>query len=196
MDSSRLPVSIAASPGLRDRALGIVATASLLAMLYFARDVLVPITLAFILSLLIAPLVRRLRHYGFGQTWSVMAAVLLLAICFGAFATVIGSQLVRMADSLPQYEQTIQTAFQEVSDGLAARGTYDDQLAALQRFKDAQQRRLELATARYRQGEDSYLNVLLAQQDLYGVQQSRLQAEFNSLSSRISLYQALGGGWK
>jgi outer membrane protein TolC len=37
---------------------------------------------------------------------------------------------------------------------------------------------------------------LLAQQDLYGVQQSRLQAEFNSLSSRISLYQALGGGWK
>jgi predicted PurR-regulated permease PerM len=107
MDSSRLPDSIAASHGLRDRALGIVATASLLAMLYFARDVLVPITLAFILSLLIAPLVRRLRHYGFGQTWSVMAAVLLLAICFGAFATVIGSQLVRMADSLPQYEQTI-----------------------------------------------------------------------------------------
>jgi multidrug efflux system outer membrane protein len=61
---------------------------------------------------------------------------------------------------------------------------------------NTQQRRLELATARYRQGEDSYLNVLLAQQDLYGVQQSRLQALFNSLSSQISLYQALGGGWQ
>jgi predicted PurR-regulated permease PerM len=95
------------SSGIRDRALGIVATAALLAMLYFARDVLVPITLAFILSLLIAPLVRRLRRLGLGQTWSVMAAVMLLAIVFGAVATVIGSQLVRMADSLPEYEQTI-----------------------------------------------------------------------------------------
>jgi multidrug efflux system outer membrane protein len=61
---------------------------------------------------------------------------------------------------------------------------------------NTQQRRFELATARYRQGEDSYLNVLLAQQDLYGVQQSRLQAQFNSLSSQVSLYRALGGGWK
>jgi predicted PurR-regulated permease PerM len=107
MESTGPTVSVAASSVVRDRALGIVATAALLAMLYFARDVLVPIALAFILSLLIAPLVRRLRRVGFGQTWSVLAAVLLLAICFGAFATVIGSQLVRMADSLPQYEKTI-----------------------------------------------------------------------------------------
>jgi predicted PurR-regulated permease PerM len=107
MDSTGPTVSGAGSSAVRDRALGIIATAAFLAMLYFARDVLVPITLAFILSLLIAPLVRRLRRFGFGQTWSVMAAVLLLAVCFGAFATVIGSQLVRMADSLPQYEKTI-----------------------------------------------------------------------------------------
>ncbi len=107
MDSPSPTVSSATNSALRDRTLGIIATAALLAMLYFARDVLVPITLAFILSLLIAPLVRRLRRVGLNQTWSVMAAVLLLAVCFGAFATVIGSQLVRMADSLPQYEKTI-----------------------------------------------------------------------------------------
>jgi predicted PurR-regulated permease PerM len=91
----------------RDRALAIVATGALLAMLYFARDVLVPITLAFILSLLIAPLVRQLRRFGLGQTGSVMVAVLLLAMGFGGIATMIGAQLVRMADSLPQYEKTI-----------------------------------------------------------------------------------------
>ena len=44
-------------PLLRDRALGIVATGTILAILYFAREVLVPITLAVILSLLISPLV-------------------------------------------------------------------------------------------------------------------------------------------
>lgn len=85
--------------------MGIIATAALLGMLYFARDILVPITLAFILSLLIAPLVRALRRFGIGQTWSVLAAVLMLSLSFGAFATVIGSQLVRMAANLPKYRE-------------------------------------------------------------------------------------------
>jgi predicted PurR-regulated permease PerM len=92
----------------RDRALGIIATATLLALLYFARDVLVPITLAFILSLLIAPLVRALRRIGLGQTLSVLAAVFVLALSVGAIAGVIGSQLVHMAASLPQYERTLE----------------------------------------------------------------------------------------
>jgi predicted PurR-regulated permease PerM len=94
-------------PLIRDRALGIIATATLLALLYFARDVLVPITLAIILSLLIAPLVRALRRLGLGQTLSVLAAVLVLAVSFGAIAGVIGSQLIHMADSLPKYERTL-----------------------------------------------------------------------------------------
>jgi len=93
--------------GIRDRALGIMATATLLALLYFARDVLVPITLAFILSLLVAPWVRGMRRLGLNQTFSVLAAVLLLAAAVAFVATVIGTQVVRMAASLPQYEKTI-----------------------------------------------------------------------------------------
>jgi len=94
------------------------------------------------------------------------------------------------------YEKAIQTAFREVADALIAHSTYATQVQVESDASNTQQRRFELATARYRQGEDSYLNVLLAQQDLYGVQQSRLQAQFNSLSSQVSLYRALGGGWK
>ncbi len=93
-----------------------MATATLLALLYFARDVLVPITLAFILSLLVAPLVRGLRRFGLNQTFAVLAAVLVLGASFGAVATVIGSQLVRMAGSLPQYEKTIRLKL-ETLDG-------------------------------------------------------------------------------
>ena len=107
-------------PTLRDRALGIMATATLLAVLYFARDVLVPITLAFILSLLIAPLVRALRHIGLGQTVSVLAAVIVLALSFGAIGGVIGSQLVGMAGSLPQYERTLEVKL-ETLDRLTVR---------------------------------------------------------------------------
>ena len=75
MDS---PVSSVPNPSPlanRERALGIVATVSILALLYFARSVLVPITLAIILSLLIAPLVRVLRRLHLGQTLSVLADV-------------------------------------------------------------------------------------------------------------------------
>jgi predicted PurR-regulated permease PerM len=107
MTSADAPAAPPTAP-IRDRALGIIATATLLALLYFARDVLVPITLAFILSLLIAPLVRVLRRIGLGQTLSVLAAVFVLALTFGAIAAVIGSQLVHMAGSLPQYERTLE----------------------------------------------------------------------------------------
>ena len=92
---------------VRDRAVGIVATGTILAILYFARDVLVPITLAIILSLLISPLVRALRRLGMGSTSSVLAAVVALAVLFASVATVMGVQVARMAASLPQYEQTI-----------------------------------------------------------------------------------------
>lgn len=95
-----------------------------------------------------------------------------------------------------EYEKTIQTAFREVADALAAESSYAAQIEAQADAIRAQQRRLQLATLRYRQGEDSYLNVLSAQQDLYSAQQGRLEAQFNRLASQISLYQALGGGWK
>src|SRR6266403_875924 len=100
----------------RERALGIIATATVLALLYLARDVLVPITLAIILSLLIAPLVRLLRRMHLGQTLSVLAAVLVLAFSFAAVAGVIGSQLVHMAQSLPRYQQTIEHKLKTLND--------------------------------------------------------------------------------
>ncbi|KWH07874.1 multidrug transporter, partial [Burkholderia ubonensis] len=67
---------------------------------------------------------------------------------------------------IANYEKAIQSAFREVADGLAARGTYDQQIAALQRNEHAQQRRYDLSDLRYKNGVDSYLSVLTAQTDL------------------------------
>lgn len=91
----------------RDRGITIIASASVLALLYFGREVLVPITLALILSLLVAPLIRGLRRIGLGHTPSVLTAVLALTLLLAGLATVIGSQVVHLARSLPQYEATI-----------------------------------------------------------------------------------------
>ena len=94
------------------------------------------------------------------------------------------------------YEKAIQTAFREVSDALVAAGSYSAQIQVREVLIQAQQKRFDLANARYRQGEDSYLNVLSAQQDLYSAQQGQIESQYNNLASHISLYKALGGGWK
>lgn len=96
---------------------------------------------------------------------------------------------------MQNYKKAIETAFREVADALAANRTYTKQIEEDSLLVAAQRRRLELASLRYRQGEDSYWNVLSAQQDLYGSQQSLLQSRFRQLTSQISLYKALGGGW-
>jgi len=93
------------------------------------------------------------------------------------------------------YEKAIQTAFREVADGLAARGTYDQQIQALERNTSAEQRRLDLSNLRYKNGVDSYLSVLTAQTDLYSSQQSLITARMQRLENLVTLYQALGGGW-
>ncbi|RZF27763.1 efflux transporter outer membrane subunit [Paraburkholderia sp. UYCP14C] len=93
------------------------------------------------------------------------------------------------------YEKAIQTAFREVADGLAARGTYDEQIAALERDVAAEQRRLDLSTLRYTHGVDSYLSVLTAQTALYVAQQALVTARMERLQNLVTLYQALGGGW-
>ena len=98
------------------QALGIIAGGTILALLYFARDVLVPITLAVILSLLINPLVRLLRRFGLGQAFSVLAAVMLLVLACASFAVVIGTQVVRMAVSLPQYQETIRAKLETLDE--------------------------------------------------------------------------------
>jgi outer membrane protein, multidrug efflux system len=97
--------------------------------------------------------------------------------------------------AIAQYEKAIQTAFREVADGLAGRGTYDAQIDAQTRFTATTQRRLDLSNLRYKSGVDSYLNVLTAQTDLYSAQLSLISAQLARQNNLVDLYEALGGGW-
>jgi multidrug efflux system outer membrane protein len=97
---------------------------------------------------------------------------------------------------IANYEKAIQTAFREVKDALAGAETYARQVEDTEALVAAESRRLELANARYLAGEDTYLEVLSAQKDLYSARQDLLSARAGELDSRVALYQALGGGWK
>lgn len=98
--------------------------------------------------------------------------------------------------ALAQYELAIQSAFREVADALAARGTFDEQLAAQQALVDATGETYRLSQARYRSGVDSYLAVLDAQRSLYAAQQSLITLRLSRSANLVTLYKVLGGGWQ
>jgi len=128
--------------------------------------------------------------------WSFAPQITLPIFTGGQNKASLDSAKIGQRIDVVNYQKAIETAFREVADALVASSSYASQIEAEIKLISAQQRRYELANLRYRQGEDTYLNVLSAQQGLYSAQQELLQAQFRKLSSQISLYQALGGGWK
>jgi outer membrane protein, multidrug efflux system len=129
------------------------------------------------------------------QAWSFLPSITVPIFEGGALRANLDAAQIRKDIGIAQYEKAIQVAFREVADGLAARGTYDEQLASLQRYTAAQQRRLELADFRYRNGADTYLNVLTAQTDFYNAQLALVSTRLQRLTSLVDLYRSLGGGW-
>jgi multidrug efflux system outer membrane protein len=94
-----------------------------------------------------------------------------------------------------QYEKAIQTAFREVADALAQRGTLHQQLDAQQALVDATDESYKLSDARFRRGVDSYLNVLDSQRSLYDAQQNLIGTQLSRVLNLVTLYKVLGGGW-
>jgi multidrug efflux system outer membrane protein len=95
---------------------------------------------------------------------------------------------------LTRYEKTIQTAFREVADALAMRGTIDQRLSAQQSLVNAVAGTYSLSNKRYAKGIDSYLSVLDAQRSHYAAQQGLVSLRLAKLASQVRLYAVLGGG--
>jgi multidrug efflux system outer membrane protein len=95
---------------------------------------------------------------------------------------------------IAQYEKAIQTAFEEVANALAQRGTIAERLRAQQALVNAAAQSLRLSQALYARGSDSYLDVLTAQRTYYSAQQSFISVRLIASNNIVTLYQALGGG--
>ncbi|MES2437693.1 MAG: efflux transporter outer membrane subunit [Verrucomicrobiota bacterium] len=93
------------------------------------------------------------------------------------------------------YEKAIQTGFREVADSLAARTGLDERISATENLVAAQQKRSDLAVARYTKGVDGYLEVLTAALDLYSSRQTLIQLRMARAINSVDLYKSLGGGW-
>lgn len=132
---------------------------------------------------------------GSSRTWSFAPQITLPIFDSGAIQANYDSAVISRDIYVAQYEQSIQSAFREVSDALAIRGTIDEQLDAQRALTDAAQRSYTLSDARYRGGIDSYLTSLDSQRALYAAQQGYITTQLSALTSQVNLYKALGGGW-
>jgi len=77
------------------------------AILYLARDVLIPLALAILLSFLLAPLVRRLEHWKLGRLTSTLIAVVIGFAFIGGIGLVAARQALSLAGKLPEYRENI-----------------------------------------------------------------------------------------
>ena len=96
--------------------------------------------------------------------------------------------------TIADYELAIQSAFQEVADALATEGTVSEELAAQQQLAAATAESLRLSEERYKNGADSYLNVLDSQRANFSAQQAVISAQLARTASLVTLYKVLGGG--
>jgi multidrug efflux system outer membrane protein len=106
---------------------------------------------------------------------------------------------VRLAEAnrlaaLATYEKTLQTAFREVADALAERGTINEQLAAQTQRVDSANVAARLSNARFRVGVSSFLDYLVTQRTAYAAQQQLVTTRLNRDLNLIELYRSLGGG--
>ena len=98
--------------------------------------------------------------------------------------------------ALAQYQQTVQTAFSDVSNALVqyrrVREIRTQQELLVGSLQDASL----LAHVRYEGGVDTLLNALVADTSLFDAELSLAQTKRNELLSLVQLYKALGGGWQ
>jgi multidrug efflux system outer membrane protein len=126
-------------------------------------------------------------------TWTVAPSTTLPIFDWGKNRGNLASAKAQRELSLAQYQKAIQTAFREVSDGLARRGTIDREVAADMLNLNAAQDTLTLDTARYREGIDPYLDTLDAQRTFYAARRTVAQIRLTKAENLVTLYQTLGG---
>ena len=105
-------------------ALTLITAVVIVGVLYFARDILVPLALAVLLSFALGPLVALLRRAHLGRVLSVAAAVLLAFLVITGIGSLVGTQLGQLADNLPRYQYTVMDkvhALQDATAGLFGR---------------------------------------------------------------------------
>lgn len=108
---------------------------------------------------------------------------------------------VRLAEAqheqmLLTYQQTIQGAFRDVSNGLIAYHKNREFRIQEEHLLESAQDAARLSEVRFKAGTTDYLEVLTNETNSFSAELGVAQAQANELIALVQLYQALGGGWQ
>ena len=111
------------------RLLSAVATAILaviiIMLLYFGREIIIPIALAILLSFVLAPLVGLLQRVRVPRGLAVVSVVIIAFALIFAMGSLLATQLAQLAGDLPRYQSTISEKIQSFRETTAGRGTLE-----------------------------------------------------------------------
>ncbi|HKX60316.1 MAG TPA: efflux transporter outer membrane subunit [Verrucomicrobiae bacterium] len=133
---------------------------------------------------------------GAAKTWQFGPAVTFPLFTGGRLRGNLKLARARFEESLASYQQAVQGAFREVSDGLIAYQRSREFRVRQEERTQANRDATEMANIRYEGGVTSYLEVLYNEQELFTAELSLAIAQRNELLSVVQLYRALGGGWQ
>lgn len=134
----------------------LICTAIVLCLLYVGKDILMPTVVAVVLGFGLMPLVRRLQRLGLNRGLSVAVVVALTCVLLGNVVLNMGAQLVRIAESLPQYETNIRDKMNSLDELTLGRLTamVEKADAVVGRFGKADQRSQKTNAAGIRDSTD------------------------------------------
>ena len=132
---------------------------------------------------------------GGSRAWSFAPSLSLPIFAGGRNRANLDLANVRQDAAVAEYEGTIQTAFREVADALAASDTLRREESARQALAASSQAAEQLAEARYKGGVDDHLRYLDAQRSAFSDQTNLIQISTERQLALADLFRALGGGW-
>lgn len=130
------------------------------------------------------------------KTWGFGPALNVPVFDFGRIASNVESAEVQKESAVIDYAKTVKGAFKEVYDALHKIEYTKTKLAAQQEGAEAYEKVMTLSQQRFDTGYGDYLDVLVAKRGLLDAQLNLIALNAELLANQITLYKALGGGWK
>lgn len=128
--------------------------------------------------------------------WALGPNLLLNVFDGGRRRAQVASAHAAFDEASAHYRSTALAAFQQVEDNQSLLKNYGNALVDQQDATTAADRTLKLSTALYKQGANSYLDVVTAQVDSLNAHLGLLSLQANQLRASVQLVRALGGGWQ
>jgi multidrug efflux system outer membrane protein len=130
------------------------------------------------------------------NSWSLGGAIDWQLFSAGRVQSNIELQKAATQESLFVWQKAVLTALQDVENALVAYEKEQQRRQALIEAVAANRKALDLSTQLYTEGLTDFLSVLDAERSLYSAEDSLVQSTRNLSTDLVSLYKALGGGWK